>query len=259
MSSKARVNLLSRLKSREARVTEGLYLAEGRRLVGEALDSGAPVREILVTDDFATSPAGSSLLDRAEGVPVEGIAPRDLRRVADTKTPQGVVALLARREPDPAALEGEGLLLGLDEVADPGNVGTLVRAADAFGARAVIAGPGTADFENPKVLRAAMGSTFHLPLLPVGDLAAVLGDLGEGGTTIVSAVLDGEDVYGLAGIGSRVLVVLGNETRGVSQAVRATTDRAITVPCPGRAESLNVAMAGAVVLSCLARMIGGRA
>ncbi|MHC4859702.1 MAG: TrmH family RNA methyltransferase, partial [Planctomycetota bacterium] len=256
MISRSRLALLRSLHRREARAEQGLYLAEGRRLVMEALLSGAPVEEILVTEAFSATGEGAALVGRAGGAAVTRIAERDLRRVADTRTPQGVLAVLARREGDRAALEGDGVFLALDGVADPGNVGTLVRSADAFGARAVLAGPGSADFENGKVLRAAMGSTFHLPLLTVADLPDALARMRAGGATVLATVLDGEDLYEVPGGSPRVCVVMGNEVRGVSPEVRATTDREITVPCPGRAESLNVAMAGAIVLSRLARVTG---
>jgi len=259
MTSRARIALLRSLRTREARVEHGLYLVEGRRLVREALASGAPVEEVLATQAFSDSDAGRALLAGAGGAVVSRISEKDLRRVADTITPQGVLAVVRRRDVDRFALRADGLFLALDEVADPGNVGTLVRSADAFGARAVIAGRGSAGFENPKVLRAAMGSTFHLPLFAVADLPGTLSDMRDGGAEVLATVVDGEDLYAFAPAGKKVCVVIGNEARGVSPEVRATADRAVTVPCPGRAESLNAAMAGTVVLSRLARAIGGAA
>lgn len=254
MASRARWKLLKSLDRASAREREGLYLVEGARLVAEALAAPAPVTELFVTERFAASPAAGPLLDRAErlAIPVERVPERDFDRVAATTTPQGVLAVIRREPPDPAALAPPGLLVALDGVADPGNVGTIVRAADAFGARAVIAGPGTADFENPKVLRAAMGSSFHLALFRVEDLPEALAARREAGFEIVATVLDGEDLYAAGPARRPAVVVFGNEARGVSPEVRAIADRRLTVPCPGRAESLNVAMAAAVVLSRLA-------
>lgn len=255
MPTRARLALLRSLARPAERRREGLYLVEGARLVIEALNSGAPVVEVLVTDAFAAGEAGAAVADAAAArrVGTERIPERELARVARTRTPQGVVAVVRHEEPDAAALSSPGLFLVLDGVADPGNVGTLVRSADAFGARAVVAGPGTADFENDKTLRAAMGSHFHVALLRVDDLAATLRAARAGGGRVVAAVLDGQDAYRVEPVAPRLFLVLGSEAHGVSEEVLALADDRVTVPCPGRAESLNVAMAGAVLLSRLSR------
>jgi len=259
MLTRARRKVLGSLGHREARIREGIYLLEGPRSIHEALRSGAPVLEVLLTHALAETPAGRELAQAASdhGATVVTISENDCRLISDTRTPQGAFAVIARAHPGAETLIGDGLVLALDEVADPGNVGTLIRAADAFGCRAVVAGPGSADFENPKVLRAAMGSNFHLPLVTVADLPQVLRRLAGEGTDVFAATLSGADAY-LTGesVGSRVCLVLGNEARGVSPDVLAAVQGELTVPCPGRAESLNVAMAGTVLLSIFTRCPG---
>lgn len=256
--TRARLKALAGLRRSAARRREGLYLAEGRLLVGEALVSGAAVEEALATAAFAAEPAGARLLARAgeRGIPVHRLSARDLERLSDTKTPQGIVAVVRAREPDRASLDRPGILLILDGVSDPGNTGTLIRAADAFAARGVLAGPGSASPTNPKVLRAAMGSTFHLPVLEIADLPGELEARRAAGERVVAATLDGEAPVAL-GPGERLCLVLGNEARGVSPEARARCAGAVTVPCPGRAESLNVALAGGILLALLARSGGG--
>ena len=260
MLSRARRKLLVSLRHREGRIREGIYVLEGPRSIREALEFRAPIRELLLTHAFAESDAGRKLARAAAGreVALTMISENDCRLIADTRTPQGALAVLSRVVPELGALHVDGLILALDHVADPGNVGTLVRAADAFGCRAIVAGPGTADFENAKVLRAAMGSNFHLTLVSVTDLAGALRDLAEQGTEIFAATLSGTDAYQTAvTAGARVCLVLGNEARGVSSEVRKTVSGQVTVPCPGRAESLNVAMAGTVLLSIFGSHPGG--
>jgi RNA methyltransferase, TrmH family len=261
MLTRARLKVLASLHRREVRITEGIYLVDGPRTVGEALASGAGVTDLLLTHAFASSPAGPALTRAAEGrgVPVTLIGEKESVRLSDTRTPQGAFAVLSRVEPDAEILVGDGLFLILDAVADPGNVGTLIRAADAFGCRAVVSGPGSADFENQKVLRAAMGSSFHLSLIRVGDLCSLLSKMTGSGAGILAATLSGADAYEVgASMGRRTGLVLGNEARGVSSEVLAAATAQVTVPCPGRAESLNVAMAGAILLSILARGDGGK-
>jgi TrmH family RNA methyltransferase len=239
--------LLRSLARADARRAEGLYLVEGRRLVMEALLSRAPLTEIFVTAAFAAGEHGADLLAATETmqVSVESVPDKDLAALADTKTPQGVVAVVRHVPSDLSILDrpGPGLFLALDGVADPGNVGTLVRA--------VIAGPGTADFANPKVLRGAMGSTFHLACVAVPDLPAALRRLRGSGAFVAAATLDGTDARELPPLPRRVALLLGNEARGVSAAARAEADTAVTIACPGRAESLNVALAGGILLALL--------
>jgi TrmH family RNA methyltransferase len=248
--------MLRSLSRADARRAEGLYLVEGRRLVMECILSRAPLVEILVTATFADGAPGRELLAAADAaeVVVESVPEKDLAALADTKTPQGVVGVVRRTRFDHAILDrpGPGLFLALDGVSDPGNVGTLVRAADAFAVRAVIGGPETADFTNPKVLRGAMGSTFHVPCGATDDLPAALRRLRDSGAFVIAATLDGADERSLPPTGSRVALVLGNEARGVSAAARAEAAAAVTIFCPGRAESLNVALAGGILLALLA-------
>ena len=259
MLSKARVAQLRSLSRRDARRREGIYLIEGARLVREALASQAAISEVLLTAEAAASPLGVEIAGLAGdlGVDLTDISDKDCRRIADTKSPQGIVALVRRSGPDPDILAGPGLYLALDGVANPGNVGTLLRSADAFGVRAVLGGPGTADFENGKTLRAAMGSGFHVPAVEVDDFPGALRRMKEAGAVLLAAVMDGEDPLGAAAPSDFAVVILGNEAHGVSRRALALADRKVTIPCPGRAESLNVAMAGAFLLSALCRPAGG--
>jgi len=255
MVTRSRLALYRSLSRARVRREEGLYLVEGRRLVTEALLSGAPLQTLLVTEEFRSSADGAGLVTLAAdaSVAVEPIPAKDLARIADTKTPQGVVGIVLFEEADAGTLRPEGLILALDAVADPGNAGTLVRAADAFAVQAVLFGPGCADRANPKTLRAAMGSSFHVPIFRTGDLAARLTALREAGAVVLAATLDGENLYRVKTGAAGTVLVLGSEAHGVSDRVRAVAAREVTVPCPGRAESLNVAMAGAVALAHLAR------
>jgi len=254
MVTRARLALYRSLSRARVRREEGLYLVEGRRLVTEAIDSGAPLATVLVTEEFVGTREGAGLaaLAAETGIPVEAIPTKELQRIADTKTPQGVVGIVLARESEERRLGDEGLVLALDGVADPGNAGTLIRAADAFAARAILFGPGSADPFHPKTLRAAMGSSFHVPIYRTGVLHDDLDTMRAGGARVYAATLDGEDLYRVNTDWPCRVLVLGSEAHGVSRPVRDVADYEVTVPCPGRAESLNVAMAGAIALAHLA-------
>jgi RNA methyltransferase, TrmH family len=241
----ARARKLLRPRHRRA---SGLYLAEGPHVVGEALAAGARLVEL-----FLTPSADPALRRAAEAahVPVRDTDEHDLRSIADTDSPQGVVAvaeLPAPREP----FDAPGLWLLLCGVQDPGNVGTLLRAAEAFGARGVVAAAGTADLWSGKVVRAGQGAHFRLALVDAGPPEACAEALHARGGELWAATLDGEPGYDASPPPGLCAVALGNETRGLPGPVLEAADRRVRVPQAGRADSLNVAVAGAVLLSWLA-------
>lgn len=239
----------------------GRFLAEGPHLLEEALDSGARVLEIHVARERA-APDGpfGPLLRRAvdSGALVTAVSHRDIEKLADTGTPQGIVAVVAMPAPPERPFAAPGLWVVLDGVQDPGNAGTILRSAEAFGARGAIQGPGTADLWSGKVLRSGQGAHFRLALLdasPDGELDRVLGEFAAAGGALWGASQGGpdgrNDVYQVTTVPPRLAVVLGSEARGISDAVRPRISRWISVPQRGRADSLNVAMAGSVLLSWL--------
>lgn len=225
-------------------------MAEGVRLVEEALSAGITFRGVVASRALAESPRGAELLralaDRA--VLVEEVSERQLEQIADTDTPQGVVAVLEPRRwtladvrPQPGAPA-----LVLDGVQDPGNVGTLLRTAFALGAAGAVLLPGTADPDNPKVLRAAMGATFRLPtaIAADGELRKWAGELG---VSLWVSATEGTPL-GRLRPPERLAVVVGNEGAGVRPAVRELAAESVAVPLARGAESLNVAVAAGIIL-----------
>lgn len=230
-----------------------MTLVEGPRVVRDALDAGVPVHEALYTEEAAADPATAPLLDalRAAGATLELVPEPELARFADTVTPQGllVVVDVPRSSLDDVAASR---LVVLDAVQDPGNVGTLIRAADALGAAGVVVLPGTADPWNPKVVRAAAGASFRIPVVET-TLESLAGWCRAGGVPLLVAAAGGEAAP--RGEGTRdAALVLGNEGAGVSEDVRALADGVVGVPQRGGADSLNVAIAGAILMD---RFFGG--
>ncbi|NNK49589.1 MAG: RNA methyltransferase [Gemmatimonadetes bacterium] len=245
---------LRALHRRKERRASGEFLVEGPRVLSDLLRTGRPVTLVLYTEASLEEPDGRDLLARiAEAeIPLELVSEVELRKHADTVTPQGWLATA----PIPAwtwsDVDGARLLV-LDAVRDPGNVGTLIRAAEALGAGGVVMLPGTADPWNPKVVRAASGSSLRLPVFEAG-WDDVLARLREWGTPVWVAEADG-DIVGRGDPRPRhVAVVLGNEGEGVSVRVRAAADRIIAIPMRGEVESLNAAIAGAILMD---RLFGG--
>jgi len=246
------------LRQRKSRDAEGLFLAEGVRAVEDLLASALPLRLAVAASSLGDTPRGRALLQAvaAQGVPLRETDERALAALADTETPQGILAVAQipsagldalRVDADPA------ILLVLDAVQDPGNLGTLARTAEALGAAGLVLLPGTVDPWNPKSVRAAMGSTFRLPVAQAG-WDALAPWLAERGIEILAAVVGGEPLDEAPP--RRAALVLGNEGAGVGDQTRARALRAVGIPLRGRAESLNVAAAGAILLYELLRQNG---
>lgn len=223
-------------------------MVEGPTLVREALAAGVELREV-----FATPEIPPGLLDdlAASGAVVRAIGPDVLARAVDTVTPQGIAAIAGRIEVQldevvSAAVRGP-LVLVLVDVADPGNAGTLLRAAEASGAAAVLFCGSTVDPCNPKCVRASAGALFHVPVSMGGAAVAVLERLDAAGVPSAGAVVRGGRPYDSVDLTGPVAIVLGSEAHGLPDHLADRLDLRLTIPMDGRSESLNVAMAGSVI------------
>lgn len=235
---------------------------EGVRLVEEALAAGLRLRGALVSAELDRTARGAALRVELEkhAVPVEEVAARTLEKLADTETPQGIVAVVEPRKwaPDELPLNERGVVLVIDGVQDPGNVGTLIRTAHALGAAGTIVLRGTADVVGPKVLRAAMGATFRHPVISLDD-AAFISWARRHGVTLWAAAADGVPLHraiaggkgkaeGGKGDDGPVGVIVGNEGAGIRPHLNAISTKRVAVPLAQGAESLNVAVAAGILL-----------
>lgn len=248
MPSRAEARRWRSLKRRKGRAEHGLFVAEGHRLLEDLLASPVGVRQVLYTAAGVGEPGIRDVLERAaeRGVPREEVGEEELAELADTVTPQGVLAVGEIPERDWEDL-GEGDVLVLDAVQDPGNAGTILRTAEALGAAGAVSLKGTVDVWNPKVVRAAAGSLFRLPVLH-----ATWPEAGErlrsAGRRIWASDARGEPVGRDDDVPRDVALVLGNEGAGVRDEILAAADRRVAVRLRGGAESLNVAVAAAILM-----------
>jgi TrmH family RNA methyltransferase len=242
------------LQKRSARSTERAFVAEGAELIRSALEAGVPVESVYVAPEGDGDRATREVSERAvaAGARLFHLAPGVIERVADTVTPQPVLAVvpvLQEPLPDaPAWAAGPGaLLVVLVDVRDPGNAGTVMRAADASGAQAVVLAADSVDPYNPKTVRSSAGSIFHIPVAVRHDPLALAQELGAAGfRTLATVVRDGED-YAAVDWSVPTALFLGNESAGLDPVLRAGLSGALAIPMAGRAESLNVGVACAVV------------
>ncbi|MGY1689812.1 TrmH family RNA methyltransferase [Geodermatophilus sp. SYSU D01105] len=247
----ARVAAARKLTRRAGRDAAGLFLAEGRQAVAEALATPAGVREVFVTE--AAAAAHADLL-AGTPVPVRPVTGRAAASLSETVTPQGLVAVCELRDvpADAVVAAPPALAVALAELADPGNAGTVLRTADACGAGAVLFGAGSADPYGGKAVRSSAGSLFHVDVVRRASLPEVLPRLQAAGVTVLAADGGGEaalDEVAAAGrLAGPVVWLFGNEARGVPAELAALADARVRIPMRGRAESLNLAAAAAICL-----------
>lgn len=244
---------IASLSRRKYRKELGQTLVEGRRAVASALDAGAPLTELIVADDVQHDPDVQSLVDRAD-VSVYVLSARDVERLSDVQTSQGVLAVVERvyvgTDELVDMLDETSTVLALDRVQDPGNVGTILRTAAWFGADVCVAGAGTAGLYGPKVMRAAAGGHWDVKLARTAELPDLLRHIQKAGVPLYGADLQGERAGRWTPQRPSGLV-LGSEAHGLSEDVETLLDH--TVAIPGSAhrrgtESLNVAIAAGILV-----------
>ncbi|HEX5587211.1 MAG TPA: RNA methyltransferase [Acidimicrobiia bacterium] len=241
------------LRDAQARNTERAFVVEGPRAVDAALDRDVELEAAYLGPGAEQSFAPLVARLRAAHVRIEELKDGVLERVGSTVTPQPVLAVAPMPRHDAVVLRAAGLVLVAVEVADPGNVGTLLRSAEAAGAVAILLSAGSVDAYNPKVVRASAGAIFGVPLLDEGpdgkgwsvmDALDVLRDAGR--ACLGTRAADGRR-YDTVDLTAPVAVLLGNEARGLDAGLDDRLDGWLTIPMAGATESLNVAMAGTVL------------
>ena len=239
-----KVLLWRSLKEKKARDEYRLFLVEGAKMVSEALQSGFPVSTLLIREDY-TPP-----FDLPPSVPAFTLSDSAFQSVSDTKTPQGIAAVVQICVPP---LRGSRLI-ALDGIQDPGNLGTIIRTADAAGLEGIMLSPDCADLFSPKVIRATMGSIFRLTYAFPESLPEALSRLrDDSGYAVISSQLDGEPFYERPPLGPPFVLIVGNEGNGISPEVKAVADHRFRLPMRGGAESLNAAVAAGIMMYDLTR------
>jgi RNA methyltransferase, TrmH family len=242
------VRRLRRLvQKRSLRWSEGVCVLEGPDLVEAALDSGVEFEAVYVDAAALHVAVIDALTTKAAslGVRVFALAEGVVEKIADAQTPQPVVAAVRFEQRDVASLPTAGLTLVLHDLRDPGNVGTIIRSADASGVTAVVITGQSVDPFNPKTLRASAGSIFHLPVV-VSSLEATLSHF-AGEAQLLATVVRGGQSHREVDFTKSSIVVIGNEADGLDVSTIARCDQTISIPMDGRSESLNAGVAASLI------------
>jgi len=257
------------LKNNSSREEKGLYFIEGSRFVSEALKEREAIRYIIFSETFYTDRTQQQLIRDACQAAADCYTVPDklFEAMSDTQNPQGILGVLElHRRPlkdaSFASVKGEdavtdGLLLILESIKDPGNLGTIIRSADASGCRGIILPEGCVDLFNPKVLRSTMGSVFHVPIYHCECIESAVNFVREAGFAVYASCLEGSESIYNTDLSGKVALVVGSEADGISPWTMKHADRLIRIPMEGRAESLNASTAASVMMFEAMRQRGG--
>lgn len=241
----AKVKEILKLKKELSKNSPSVFI-EGQRLCLEAYQSGTAFETLLLTEDnLAAMP--EAMVDAVPEVLM--ITPEIASRISSTVTPQGVFAVVRSpvvSDADSQVYTGERFIL-CDAVRDPGNMGSIIRSADAFGFDGVVFTSDSADPFNEKVIRSSMGSVFHIRLIHAPSLIRTVESLHRAGFTVYSTDLDGQDMAPEFRFRRPCAIIVGNEAHGVGGDLSGMADQTVRIPMAGKAESLNVASAAAIL------------
>ncbi|MEZ0454383.1 TrmH family RNA methyltransferase [Sphingobacterium thalpophilum] len=245
MLSKAQISLITSLQNKKYRKQHGLFIVEGIKSVAEFVSSSYQVESIFYTGDANTKVGKIS-----HNIKSYALTEAEFQKISTLKSPQGILALVklpAAQRLDTVDLKNSFTIV-LDDVQDPGNLGTIIRTAEWFGISHIICSVGTVDAYNPKVVQATMGSLARIQI-HYTDIQKLIA---ETQLPVYGALLRGQSIYQMDW-GNEGLIVMGNEGNGISAAIENLVDHAVTIPRIGQAESLNVAVATTVFCSEIAR------
>ncbi|MCI9383892.1 MAG: RNA methyltransferase [Lachnospiraceae bacterium] len=231
-------------KKGKLRNAQDIFVAEGPRMFREA--PGERIEKIYLSETYFKS----QWKEKEAEAPWEVVRDSVFKAMCDTQTPQGILCLVKQYHYSLSDLlkKENPLLLVLENIQDPGNLGTMMRTAEGAGADGVILSPGCADMYNPKTIRSTMGSVYRVPFFQTGNLKETMGQLREWGVNTFAAYLDGAEGYDRPDYRKGTAFLLGNEGNGLTQEAALSADTCIRIPMEGKLESLNVSAASAVLL-----------
>ena len=254
-TSNSQVKELVRLmKKGRARDEAGVFIVEGPRMAGELMADPAwreKIEKIFLSESYIKK-YGENLPAPGKNLRTESLSDAVFSHVSGTKTPQGILAVVKRKKYSMEHIlgkePGRSHVLVLDNLQDPGNLGTIFRTAEAAGVTGIILSSGCVDIYNPKVVRSTMGAVLRMPFLYADDLIGAIGELKRAGLTVCAAHLKGKSEYDREDYTSGCAFLIGNEGNGLRDEVAECADRLVFIPMQGRAESLNAAVAASVLM-----------
>lgn len=246
-------------KSKERR-SAGIFLVEGFKMYEEAPKER--IREVYVSKEVLekiwSEPEMACVKEKLEETGYETVAPEVFRKMSDTQTPQGILCVMERREYELEQMLAAPcpLIMVLENLQDPGNLGTIVRTGEGAGVTGIIMGTGTVDIYNPKTIRATMGSIYRVPFAYTQDLEGLVERMRDSGIRTYAARLDGRKIYDCFSFRQGTAFLIGSESNGLTKKLAAAADDYLKIPMSGQVESLNAAVAASLLMYEVRRQRG---
>ncbi len=238
--------IMALLKKSKERKEQKAFVIEGRKMFEEICQEKSRIIKAYFSDSYVKEQYENRKLPE---VPYEIVADSVFDAMAETVTPQGVLAIVKMPEYSlKDMIEDAGTLVLLENLRDPGNLGTIIRTAEAAGISGVILSKESVDIYNPKVIRSTMGAVYRVPFLYVEDFMALLGELKEKKVRLLAAHLNGDKTFDKADYSGKVGILIGNEANGLSKEAAELADEKVLIPMAGSVESLNAAVAAALLM-----------
>lgn len=237
-----------KLKEKKYRKEFGEYIVEGAKIVKEAIEENAKIRYIIIDENAKSNDLIEKHLKQyLENIDYIQVPNNIFKIISDVEQPQGVLAVIEKNNKNNNVDYSSDLILALDDIQDPGNLGTIIRTADSVGLTQILISKGTADPYNSKVIRSTMGAIFRVNIIECDDLVKILKDVKENNFNImVTSLQANKSIYELDL--KQNVVVIGNEAKGVSKEIIDLADNKVIIPMLGKTESLNASIATGVIL-----------
>jgi len=236
-------NIRLLMEKASARKKQRLYVVEGVRMFLEAPD--AMIEKVYISEGFEKK---GSHMDRIKKLHFEVLSDKVFKKLSDTHTPQGLLLVMKMPEQRMMDIEDHRMYLILNRIQDPGNLGTMIRTAEAAGAAGVIMDSECADIFNPKTIRSTMGSIFRVPFQVSEDLPGTVDELKEKGVSVIAADLKGEEFYEMPQVTGSYGIMIGNEGSGLSDELCEKSDIRLRIPMSGKVNSLNAAISASLLM-----------
>ena len=244
----ALVKKICKLKERKYRNEYGMYIVEGAKLVKEAINENVKINQIIINEEAISGNLIKKIL-KEELQTIEYIQVTDsiFKIISDVEKPQGIMAIVEKKSNENEIDYNQDIILALDDIQDPGNLGTIIRTADSVGLMQILVSKGTVDAYNTKVIRSSMGAIFRVKIIECDDLANILKQVKSNDFQIMVTSLDAQkSIYDTEL--KRKTIVIGNEANGVSKEILDLAEEKAIIPMLGKTESLNASVATAVIL-----------
>lgn len=250
--NKSEIKSLKMLQNKKHRDEQKSFIVEGKRSVVEVLKQNCKIDLIIINHEIVKKE--EKLIDqiKKKSIRLELVSSKELEAISSVEHSQGILAIVKYLQPDVSILftnkNEKSKVVLLDNISDPGNMGTIIRTVDWFGLDALIITGNSVDIYNPKVVRSTMGSLFHIPIFIKKNTLEIIKKLKEKDFIIIAADLKGEQ-YNQIKYPNKSAIVFGNEAHGISSEIKPYVDKFVTIPGRGQAESLNVAISVGIILS----------